>query len=338
MLRTRKNRHANNVAFGGVTKEPILAAGSTMEDLATAADSKMGIFIYNNANRRWESTITALVPNQKFFFAQKMQDVTGGDSIVRKSTDLVFTDLSVRKRPYVAPVKQLSILHNLPTAANIQAGTEFQIALIDTTNLTLPYDRYGYGYKAKTGDTAFEILTAIAAEINDDANLLYQNAYGRIFEATVAGAGDTASLAITTTNFGESFQIAKVSDSLDAATVSRSTLALGDVTVNGQTTSFYNLGSGTDEEIKQFEKDMKSQDGYGFGYEHKVFPDEKWPAPALFAEQGCFYTQYFIDGFKEAGSKAAPITRTWDKLYMSFAAKQADAGTPSTIFDTVLGI
>ncbi len=336
MLRQRFSRFSNNIFLTYVdTTNTASALGDDIDDLITSGIDGQTSFHYRaTSNDPWEAPNPAamLADGGEFRIVQKVTSSEGVEDI-KASTAYPFKAEYFKKVAYTAGQLQRVILSDLqaPTEGDI-----YELLLIDQIKLMLPYERYTFDYTAQVGDTAEEVLIALAAQINDPTNVVYRAANKQLFQATVDGAGATASMRIVSLEPLMTFSVAKM-DALESATVNRTTIALGDITVNGETTTAYKLESGSGKNTLDRERDSKSQDGFAWQNVSGTYNSD-YEVPNLYADIAKFYTYIHVSVPKTLTSKAAPITESTEYTAMLWALPQADAVTPVTAYDTLLSL
>jgi len=129
--------------------------------IQNAPVGELGIFDANNALHT-----DAITSTESLFFAMR---TTEG---VKKSPLYKLTDLTSRKKLYVAPVKQVAYVGwnrtggaiNNPTIA---AGQTFLVRVIETTEGYAPFPTWSYEYTTKPTDAIIDVMRALAKKIND---------------------------------------------------------------------------------------------------------------------------------------------------------------------------
>lgn len=135
-----------------------------------APEGELGVYDANNALH--DNAITAA---ESFCIAMKMSDGN-----IKKTPLLKLSEVSVSKKAYVAPVKQVSAIGWTGTGGSLNAGTvaardNFELAIIETTEGFDPFPTWNFVYQAKTGDAQIDVVLALAKDINNPNAQQYKN-------------------------------------------------------------------------------------------------------------------------------------------------------------------
>lgn len=161
-------------------------ASQNMDDLIAANDSQLAVFDYDSSSALFLAKDDAAVAGTPIFLGQK-----NGDSIV-KTTEFDIADVTVTKRAYVAPVKQLSII-SIPTTVSI--GDLFAITIVDNSRLDQPYTKYSFETDASTSaaaDGEIALVYDLVAQINNADSPQY-HAWGTNLYRAIPSVSDSGS-------------------------------------------------------------------------------------------------------------------------------------------------
>lgn len=189
--RNRFSRHSFDASTTVLvsTDRALLTDQGDMDDLIAANDSQLAAFILD-AKGLPETETQAAAAGTPIFIAQK-----NGGSIV-KTTEFDITDVTVTKRAYVAPVKQLSII-SIPTTVSV--GDLFAITIVDNSRLDQPYTKYSFesdASKSAAADGEISMVYDLVAQINNADSPQY-HAWGTNLYRAIPSVSD-AGTAIAT--------------------------------------------------------------------------------------------------------------------------------------------
>ncbi len=139
--------------------------------IANAASGVIGVYDGNDALHT-----NAITAAETFYIVQKRSDGS-----IRKTTPMLWSEATVTRKAYVAPVKCIGSLGwsgtagalNLP--ASVATGRIYEFAIMEMTEGNMPYPTWNYEYQAIPGDTEFLVLAALAKKVNDSNNLIYKS-------------------------------------------------------------------------------------------------------------------------------------------------------------------
>lgn len=241
------------------------------------------------------------------FIAQKR------DGILHKSTTFKVESGVGTYTDYTAPVADVWTLDT--SGVTIAAGTVYEIGIIELTRATQPMHVWNFDYKAKTGDTITEVLTALNAKINDTDGL-ENYAFGRI----ATGSNSSGDLVLTAYDAARYFK-----------PVARGGFA--DVTVTHTTKP--KLGSGTYEGVAQLEAEGLIFDGVTTNYPNQNVTPEEFGKPTEFATSGITYD---IAIFKPWVREESPLPfHAHNHKKHILVALPSSGTTPKAAFKSIFG-
>lgn len=138
--------------------------------LALSPAGEIGVYDAANALHT-----NAIVAGESFYIVQK-----NSDGSVKTTTLVAWNDVTVRRKAYVAPVKAVGSIGwtgtvgNLYLAAAVATTKMYELAVLETTEGNQPFPTWNYEYRAIPGDTEYSVMSALAKQINDTANLIYK--------------------------------------------------------------------------------------------------------------------------------------------------------------------
>jgi len=159
--------------------------------IANAPTGEIGV--YDALDAIHSNAITAA---ESFYIVLKKSDGS-----IKRTTLLKWSDVSVVRKAYVAPVKATGSFGWSGTAGGLNllaapvAGNNYEFAVIETTEGNDPFPTWNYEYTAMPGDTEASIVNALAKMVNDYNSLQYKS-NAPLVVATVKASGTYGNLAL----------------------------------------------------------------------------------------------------------------------------------------------
>lgn len=130
--------------------------------VANAPTGELGVYDATNALHT-----DAITSSEEFFFVMR---TTEG---VKRTPTYKLSEVTPRKKLYVAPVKQVSYIGWNGTSgalsnAAVANRKVYGIKVIETTEGNDPFPTWNYEYQANATDTIYEVMLALVNKINDD--------------------------------------------------------------------------------------------------------------------------------------------------------------------------
>lgn len=232
--------------------------------VANAVEGEIGVF--DATTFALVVTGVPLVEGQKYFVAQRR------DAEILRFTTTEYRKSQTKKTAYTAPVKQVSTIDFTGYAP--VAGDEIAVQFIDTAPGNEPFPRLTYDVIVKTGETLAQLITRLAARINNLQDPVNNDDVAFIVATTTA-----TTLIATAKYFGSGFRVALPGRSYEIA---------ASVT---QTTDF-KLGSGFYDHVRSLEREGNIFDGVTTFYPGDGFRSDEFGEPTRFADPTLTYDVY----------------------------------------------
>lgn len=286
---------------------------NTLEDFV-AASLADGTFSLFNAD-----TGESLGPNALVGTTVKIVAAVKRGGKVVKSTPFSRATHQIIRSVYAA-----SALHTMkaaaPASGSPTVGKEYGILIKDMTNNDMAINEtYRYSYVAKTGDTWTTVSTALAAKINDTANIANRDKE-LIVTATIVSTDD---ISIAANAVGTLFSVSMFEEAYSTYTVTTTTKGA--------------WGHGTPAQVGELEKAGWIFEGVTTNYPKNSNPENYGKPTSLVVSTGQ-YSQYAISGFIERAGKG-PINQEVDKNAIILVADSnaLDAARATDNIDIIFG-
>lgn len=150
----------------------------------------------------------ALSATDRFFIAQiqsKKDSNLPRDRYAKKTSSFLLSELTKKTiTDFVLPVQQVThvgyngISGDVDFGGGIVKNTEYEIAILETTEGFQPYPTWSYNYVAKSSDTEYSVLNSIVEKVNN--TLDFENKENpSIVRAEVIGTGTATTIGTTLT-------------------------------------------------------------------------------------------------------------------------------------------
>lgn len=194
-IRSRVTRGLNSLSY--VAKDLNYTSQPTYEAFALNAEiGEIGVFLVGSNRDEAKAVLktTALAANDTFFIAQITAKKGTDERSIRKSPQHKFSEfVSITESPFNISVLQQTCIGYDGTSGDLEVSgiekyDEFQVTVIENTQLYQPFPTWGYNYQAKSGDDKIDIFLNLAKNINNPLRLENKE-NGKIVSAEVIADG-----------------------------------------------------------------------------------------------------------------------------------------------------
>lgn len=227
-------------------------------------------------------------------------------SILATETSTPFSGRKSRvtKIAYEAPVLQVSTLTFGSTPA-LAAGDTWEVGIFETTPGNQPFPNWNYQYTAKGADTLANVLTALAAMIN---NVNLPQNKGNL----IVTAGSTATtLVLTSRNANRHFRVVVRQKAYTNL-------------VSNVLTAGFKAGSGTPDQVRLYDGESNIKKGVTTNYPTSGVPSE-YGFPNDLVDSSETYTTYSIVNIAEEDQSGTPVDRHFRRNYQYIFAQAGSA-------------